>query len=245
MDNAMFMPGGNLYGIIERPYHSLMFFQGNHRDFAYDADVIYHEFTHAVVDTVVGGVGLMLSRRDEQGLHTMSRAMNEAYADFFATSFHDNPLQGEYAMSGPDMPGPRDLAARPRSTCPARMINEEHYDSAPYSEALWEIREALDPEAFERAAFAALCTLPPNASFHEGAAATVAAVEVELSANEWSSSTSARPSSRSTSTGPSSKRSPWPPTHPRWSSSGSTSPPEHASSGSAMSWPAAWTPNPS
>lgn len=181
-DNAMFMPAGNLFGVLERPAPSIIFFQGQVRDFGYDADVIYHEFTHAVVDTVVGGAGLGVSRRDEQGLHALSLAMNEAYADFFATAFNGNSVQGEYAMSG--LPGmePRDLAARPRHTCPERLWNEEHQDSAPYSEALWEIREALGG-AVEHALFSALCTLTSNAAFDEGAAASVAAIESELGAD--------------------------------------------------------------
>jgi Zn-dependent metalloprotease len=178
-DNAMFMPGGFLYGIIERPYHTIMLFQGTQRDFAYDSDVIYHELTHAVVDTVVDGIGLLISRRDEQGLHNLAYAMNEAYADFFATSRNGNSVQGEYATSGTGM-SPRDLAARPRHTCPQRLVNEEHIDSAPYSEALWEVREPLDHARAEHAMFAALCTLPPNADFQDGAAATVAAIDTEI-----------------------------------------------------------------
>ena len=182
-DNAMYVPSGNLFGVLDRPLPSLMFFQGNHRDFAYDSDVIYHEFTHAVVGSVVDGIGLGLARRDAQGMHLLSTAMNEAYADFFATAYNGNAEQGEYAMGGPGMPGPRDLAARPRHSCPERLSNEEHVDSAPYSEALWEIREALDPEATEHAVFAGLCSLTPDASFRDGAAATVTAIEAELGAD--------------------------------------------------------------
>ncbi|HEY3353176.1 MAG TPA: hypothetical protein VGQ83_08020, partial [Polyangia bacterium] len=53
LDNAMFMPPGELVPGLMRPA-SIVFFQGTQIDFSYDADVIYHEFTHAVVWSTAG-----------------------------------------------------------------------------------------------------------------------------------------------------------------------------------------------
>lgn len=180
-NNAFFMPGGDMFGALDRSFDSIVFFQGAERDPAYDSDVIYHEFTHAVIDTVVGGtMGLSEYRRDEQGISRQSFAMNEAYADFFAAAMNGNSVIGEYALSHSGS-APRDIDSQSYPVgayFPYQMKNEEHADSAYYSQALWEIHSEFgDSIDIDRAIFLGLASLLPDADFHDGAAATVAMIE--------------------------------------------------------------------
>jgi hypothetical protein len=185
-EGAFYMPASALAAELGEPAASLVFFQGRRGDYAYDADVISHELGHAVIDAMVGGeVGLGAYHRDELGLHRMAAAMSEAYADFFASARSGDPVHAAYAAS---LAGgePRDLSAPSMATCPRSLVNDPHLDSLVYSQALWELRDALggdDPAAIERAVLLGAAGLLPDAGFDEGAAATVASVEALLGAD--------------------------------------------------------------
>jgi hypothetical protein len=148
---------------------AIVFMQGGQVDFAYDADVIYHEYTHAMV----GGDRLWGYGIDEHGLLADPKALNEAYADYFACSITGDPHAGEYVLGtlrnndvGRDISIPK--------TCPADYYGEEHLDGLMYSSALWEIREAIGKEAADRIAFNALQTFDLLTTFQEAAEATIA-----------------------------------------------------------------------
>jgi len=185
IDNAMFMPGegwaeleavGEILlkeylGIDEKldlPFKndSIFFMQGESLDFAYDADVIYHEYTHAVVS----GDRLFGTRIDEHGPDAAPRAMNEAVADYFACSVMGDPVMAEFALV--NLGAGRDLTEF--AECPAGYHGEEHIDGLMYSTALWEIREALGPTDADAIIFNALLTFVETTGFHEGAQATIA-----------------------------------------------------------------------
>lgn len=55
-------------------------------DPTFDADVIFHEYTHAVVNSIVGP-----TKSNSFG------ALNEAYADYFSSSFQRDPYVAEFA----------------------------------------------------------------------------------------------------------------------------------------------------
>jgi len=69
------------------------------RDKVLDADVLYHEYGHAVVfdrfKDICGGVRLIgtdLAETDDYDEYSEGAAMDEALADYFAASFTDDPI---------------------------------------------------------------------------------------------------------------------------------------------------------
>lgn len=184
-DNAMFMPGEGwaeleemgevllkqYLGLDEKldlPFKNdaIFFMQGESLDFAYDADVIYHEYTHALVS----GDRLMGTRIDEHGPDAAPRALNEAVADYFACSVMGDPIMAEFALV--NLGAGRDLTKF--AECPADYHGEEHIDGLMYSTALWEIREALGPTDADAIIFNALLTFVGATGYEEAAQATIA-----------------------------------------------------------------------
>ncbi len=127
-----------LASLFSRPFDSNVYFQGS-RDFAYDGDVVRHEFTHAIVHSFVPGLGSQ--GFDAFGTHAESGGLNEGWADYFSSSFIGNPTVGDYAGQG--LPG-AEAGLRDNDNqkkCPDDIIGEVHADSEHWAGALWAIRE--------------------------------------------------------------------------------------------------------
>jgi hypothetical protein len=124
-------------GLPPREGGAIVFGQFLQTDFSYDASVIYHEYTHAVI----GGDKLVGTALDDLGLDLLPGALNEGLADYFAASILDNPVIGAYglAFAGPQFV--RDLSAPRR--CPDSLIGEVHMDGRIAGSGLWALREAL------------------------------------------------------------------------------------------------------
>lgn len=169
-DNAFFMPAldPQVGGFISqfRPFDSMVFGQGA-IDFAYDGSVVYHEYTHAIVNTVDALQDGMT--RDEWGMDAAPGAMNEGLSDYFAMVLTDNGgCVGELSsvLAGPGAECLRDL--REVKTCPEDLFGEVHYDAEPFAGALWAARNALpasDRAEFDRAVFVTLDDMPNDAQF--------------------------------------------------------------------------------
>ena len=149
--NAFFSPGGqgDPFGPIYNLTGGAMWFgQGPTHDYSYDGDVVYHEFTHAVVDATIK---LEQWVRDAQGAIDAPGAMNEGLADYFSSAIAGDPDVGEYASKDidPSLNVIRTLANT--DTCPGTVGGEVHYDSTFWSGGLWAARTQL-PEA-DRATF--------------------------------------------------------------------------------------------
>ena len=178
-DNAFFLPAGptEIPGLV-RPFDSIVFGQGTSADFAWDGDVIYHEFTHSVENSVSVGVGQWAEFGDAWGVNPEEGGMSEGYADAFAGFFTDEPRMGEYAFAGV---APRDMAGD--DVCPRFLAGEEHDDSAGWSQSLYQAREAVAGDdagrrhRFEQAAYVGLTAVAANQGFAEAALATAAAIE--------------------------------------------------------------------
>jgi MYXO-CTERM domain-containing protein len=144
-DNAFFSPGMNnpISQALIGGRDAIMFGQGTKYDFAYDGDVIAHEFVHAVIDTLgklqLGGF------EDEQGLNDDQGAMNEALADYFSGALGKDAALGEYA--GRNIPNGgaegaiRDL--RNTKQCALDRWGEVHQDSEAFSAGVWGGRVAV------------------------------------------------------------------------------------------------------
>ncbi|MBI5479637.1 MAG: hypothetical protein HY906_12310 [Deltaproteobacteria bacterium] len=165
--NAMFMPPGQLIPGLSRPA-SIVFGQGEGSDFAYDGDVVFHEFTHAVIDSTCN---LMGPGFDEQGLDPAPTGLNEGFADIFAAFISGDGQTGEYAAG--ELGGIRDLERK--YYCPDVLWGEAHQDSMAFSWTVWSVRHDLGADA-DAPVFAALVSLPSDASF----TVATAAVEAEL-----------------------------------------------------------------
>jgi len=174
-DNAFFLPAGEVIGGVDRTGDSLVFGQGTYVDFAYDGDVIYHEFSHAAFESIVDSGYYSI---DEWGLTAAPGAINEGQADYFAAAFTGDSEIGEYVgpRIDPNYPADniRDLATN--AACPTSLTGEFHDDSEHFAAALWEIRVAWvdemagDPVAFDTAVFDGLRRFGPRVTFDQAAA---------------------------------------------------------------------------
>jgi len=149
------------------------------KDFSFDASVIYHEYTHAIL----GATRLSGIFADAQGLNNLPGALNEGYADYFATTIIDSSQLGVYSLNdlsdfticGVQL-GAAGNQARDLDNafgCPADLTGEVHADSELFSGALWEIRQLLGAADADRMILAAVLTLTQTSDFTDAALATV------------------------------------------------------------------------
>lgn len=161
LDNAAYLPDAS-YGFMGFNMHDgemLAFGQGRSIDFCSDSSVIFHEYTHSVV----GRNRFTLNTGDKQGFNADPPALNEGFADYFASSILDLALLGDYAL-GEDS---RDLSEFKR--CPDAYVGESHYDGRIWSSALWQIRSELGAEIADQIAYGTLANAGPVTTFAEAA----------------------------------------------------------------------------
>ena len=181
-DNAAFIPEESFdafpFPLEVGPGGAIIFGQGEKVDYAYEVDVIYHEYTHAMVGTtrLTGFV------RDEFGPDNTPGAMNEGFADYFATTITEDPVLGEYALGnigGGNGAPPQDLR-RDLSQfhgCPADLTTEVHADGLIIGSALWEMRSTLGPEVSDALILNALGTFSEDTNFTSASEAIIAEAE--------------------------------------------------------------------
>lgn len=161
--NAFFSPAGGQLGAIFATLYgfdagAMWFGQGPKRDYSYDGDVIYHEFTHGVVDATLK---LQSMHLDKYGVIDAPGAMNEGLADYFSSALTGDPDVGEYASGdiSPNLKAIRTLDNQ--DTCLGTIVGEVHFDSTFFSGGLWEARQALaqgDREKYDAALYKAMRT---------------------------------------------------------------------------------------
>ncbi len=192
IDNAAFMPREQFQQIpiagFDTGADTLLIFQGNSADAAYDATVIQHEFGHGVVYATAGlSFGNVAS--DAWGANNEGGALHEGFADYVAASFNNNPDVGPYfgprAVAGSGAPGiARDGYLRRltnHDSCPNVLWGEVHQDSMHVSQALWDGRSGPfagtdNGHTFDAAFYAMLVSITPNADFAMMASAMAARV---------------------------------------------------------------------
>ncbi len=126
----------------EDPAAEVAFGQSSTMDFAYDADVIYHEFGHSVFGTVAGQTGFIGA--DEYGLEWATGGINEGTADLFALVLTGDPRMGDYAGSGFGSDAIRDLEEDRH--CPTDLYGEVHVDGEVFGSFAWNV---LDDPLFD------------------------------------------------------------------------------------------------
>jgi hypothetical protein len=144
-------------------------------DFAYDADVVYHELGHAVTDQLAGMVGFAV---DSLGIHYQPLGINEGTSDYWAATIQGDPRVGESLM-GLDGFG-RSAALREIDgglRCPDDLVGQAHFDGRVWSGAFWTLREELGAEKIDALVFTTIATLGSAPDFGDGAELAVVTAE--------------------------------------------------------------------
>ena len=176
MDNAFFSAydpyfAEMFYGDFEyNKSDALVFGQGTKADFAYDGDVIYHEFGHGVVD----GIAQFAYEgwADKYGFSNEIMGMNEGIADVFSFIISEDPCLAEYVAKGTGATEKIDGFSCLRKAANETRVNEDfngesHNDGLPLVGAHWEIYQkmlenGLTKDDFARLFLTALLTVPSS-----------------------------------------------------------------------------------
>jgi Zn-dependent metalloprotease len=171
---------GALDNAYYHPYFDALFFgdgtgvaRGGINPTSRDSDVIYHEYTHAVMGRIVPD--LSWEKNDYGG------ALQEAYADYFACTLNNDPDMGEYSMG--NLRGMRTMQHRFRYPDdvddPHIGEPEEHWTGKIWGGACWDLRQKLGPAVADQVIFHSMYYLPEDgtATFEKAAQAVAAADE--------------------------------------------------------------------
>lgn len=143
-------------------------------DFAYDADVVYHELGHGVVS--LWAPDLPFVGGDTVGLDWTGGSINEGFADVFSLLHEPDPLAAEYAGSAFGERAIRDLSSLRR--CPDDLVGEVHADGMIVGSLGWALVSdpAVGPDAVSELLAGTIPALGPGVdwarvgeAFHEAA----------------------------------------------------------------------------
>jgi MYXO-CTERM domain-containing protein len=170
------MPFANAFFAPEEEGNgSIWFGQGEFADFAYDGDVIYHEYGHAVVGATAELFGALWI--DDFGATVEPGALNEGLADYLSATLTNDSMLGEYAGGSFGLTAIRNLEND--ATCPKSLSGEVHHDSEMFSSALWAQRLALpakDRVLLDVAVMDSLKTVPSSWINFSGMASHIVSV---------------------------------------------------------------------
>ncbi len=142
-------------------------------DDAEDAEIIVHEYGHAIQDAIIPGYGQK----------TEGRAMGEGFGDYLAGTFYYRfkkaPRKvklGEWDAKG-YQGGPQECLRRLDSPkrYPADMEGEEHADGVIWSASLWQVRKLLGARKADTVILESHFYLSQYADFKDGAEAIIMA----------------------------------------------------------------------
>ncbi|GAM10158.1 extracellular metalloproteinase 4 [Geobacter sp. OR-1] len=142
-------------------------------DDAEDAEIIIHEYGHAIQDAIVPGYGQK----------TEGRAMGEGFGDYLAGTFYYRYKKaarklklGEWDAKG-YQGGPQECLRRLESTklYPADMDGEEHSDGEIWSAVLWQVRKLLGAKKSDTVILESHFYLSQYSDFKDGAEAIIMA----------------------------------------------------------------------
>ncbi len=157
------------------PRMELGLFSGLRRDTAFDADILTHEYIHGLTTRLIGGPA------SANGLSLwQSGAMGEGWSDAYAASLTGDPVLGEYASRNPatgirtvaydNSPYTFGMFGTLRTTVIANSgglllgLPQVHQDGEIWATVLWEVRQTLGRDEFERVLTAALSLTPRRPS---------------------------------------------------------------------------------
>jgi len=142
------------------------------RDAAYDGQVVIHEYAHAVVARALGaGIRLGCTSGIQSG------ALDEGWADYFAISHFNDPVQSAY-LSPLTLRGIRRQSYEGYTLTFEDIGNDGfqvHRDGEIWAATLWDLRKTLGARVTDRLVFAALRLTPCLPSFVDARDAILAA----------------------------------------------------------------------
>lgn len=149
---------------------SLLFGTGGVDD-AEDAEIIIHEYGHAIQDAQMPGFG-------PEG---EARAMGEGFGDYLAASFFANNKPANFRPTFGSWDAYFSGTGKPKCVrrldsgkkYPKDMQHEEHDDGEIWSSCLWQIRSALGGKQTDKLVIAHHYLLTPKATFEEAAKALI------------------------------------------------------------------------
>lgn len=147
----------NAYMTMNGSGDTMLVFGQGFVDFAYDADVIAHEFGHGLIYDLAA-FGLEFIAFDEYGWNTTPDAIHEGFADYWAATYFGNSVVGEYY-------GGRDVDND--NSCPEDLIGESHEDGKILGGAGWDLHEIVGAEAADQVVYGMLAGLSSSPSFAE------------------------------------------------------------------------------
>lgn len=149
---------------------AIVFIQGPSVDTAYDASVIYHEYTHAIIGSALQG-----NAPDKYGTDPTPPGLNEGLADYFAASRLDSSKLGSYALA--DVNAVRDLERNFK--CPDHVIGESHNDGEIAAGALWAARKVIGKDLMDKVVMRAVLGFTSLTTFEEAATAILDEIKKE------------------------------------------------------------------
>ncbi|MEZ4319519.1 MAG: hypothetical protein R3F61_18530 [Myxococcota bacterium] len=130
--------------------------------FAYDGDVVYHEFGHWVVGRIANIPSL---GADDVGLLWTGGSLNEGAADVFSMLLTLDPDLGEYTgrafSDGPIR------ALEDDRTCPQGLLGEVHRDGEMFASLGWNLIDAVGWEVASDVVFGAVASWGPDISWRK------------------------------------------------------------------------------
>jgi hypothetical protein len=129
-------------------------------DMAYDADVVCHEYGHAVNRSLRTHPWYV---RDAYGLDVSPMGIEEGFADIWTQTFNGDPVMDTYV--------PMSRTADNDLTCPADVVGEGHYEGRIVSGFGWDVRERIGAAAWNHVIYRTLPFLSAEAGFDDLVAA--------------------------------------------------------------------------
>ena len=161
-NNAYFMP--NAFG--EGKGGMFFYLTNSQGDTSLDTDIIFHEYGHAVVNEFVGP-----DQSDVFG------ALNEGTADYFSSSFLNDPVMAEYGAKIFRLRLPYLRRTDNENAWPYNTVGEVHADGNIWSGALWDVRRALGAAVADEIALNTIAFLSPDSEFFDAADTAVFVAE--------------------------------------------------------------------
>ncbi len=139
-----------------------------------DADIIIHEYGHALHHDVQGSIG-----------SGQNGAMSEGYGDYFAASFYDDALVGEWdavSYTGGSVHYLRRVDEN--KYYPGHLVGQVHSDGEIWSAGLWDLRMAVGREVADNIIVEAMSLQSANTNMASGANWLITA-EQQLYGGAW------------------------------------------------------------
>jgi hypothetical protein len=168
-ENAMFVPGSRT------SCGTLVFGQGSIHDYAYDGDVVYHEYGHAVTDQI-SALGFFATGPSD---NYQPLAINEGTSDYWAATIQGDPLIGESIGSVEGFMGSL-RGLEDSVVCPADLFGEGHSDGRIWSSFGWTMRTILGAMRADAIWYTTMASLSGGVTLAQATSTVLATVASEV-----------------------------------------------------------------